>query len=269
MDICIRDEDTILTDDALHSLLNGIQSEILVTTFINSPYMPIFSVFMQHFPVECRPQLVVVSIDAASYRHIRTTYPDIVVLLAPYTIAGNKNLFWKFRYEVFTKMHTISKKHIIHTDSDCIWLRNVLELPLLQNHDYDVVGSIAYGHPMHIVKKMGFVLCCGFFKICYNEKTSSLLEYIDTRPYNRNIHDDQVKFNRYICFEHQSKEKTDAGFVLVMKKSGVRILVLADNYISRSVKSDLYCFHPYLGVPSIQAKKKTLLSLLEKINKCT
>ncbi len=94
-------------------------------------------------------------------------------------------------------------------------------------------------------------------------------EYINTRLYNKNIHDDQVKFNRYICFEHQSKEETDAGFVLVMKNSGVRILVLADKYISRSVKSDLYCFHPYLGVPNIQVKKKELLSLLERINKCT
>ena len=265
MEICLKYENTTLTDNELHSLLNNIQAEIVVVTFINSSYMPIFSIFMQHFPVDCKSQIVVVAIDEKSYLHIRKTYPDVIVLLAPYTIT-KKAIFWKFRYQVFAKLHTISRKHIIHTDSDCIWLRNILEIPLLQNHEYDIVGSIAYGMPMPIVKKMGFVLCCGFFKICYNERTRSLLEYIDTRPYNKHINDDQVKFNRYLCFEHQSKEKTDVGFVLTMKNSGVRIIILADKYISRSVERDLYCFHPYLGNPHIQGKKAALMSLLQKID---
>ena len=48
---------------------------------------------------------------------------------------------------------TENKTDIIHTDADCFWFKNILECINNDKNELDIIGSVAFGHPIDIVKK--------------------------------------------------------------------------------------------------------------------
>ena len=142
----------------LTDVLNKIEDDTIIVTFIDYKYVTIFNIFYSYFKKLNLKNLLVIALDISSYNYLKK-YNDINIFYIKYSLT-NKDLFWRFRLSVINYIFKLSMKNIIHTDSDCLWFKNILEL--VKTLDYDIVGSVAYGFPENLVKKYGFILCCGF-----------------------------------------------------------------------------------------------------------
>jgi hypothetical protein len=82
----------------------------------------------------------------------------------------------------------------VHSDLDAFWLKPAI--PLLEGQDFDMAFSIDYALPNEIVKKWGFILCCGFFAFRPNPRTNLLTArwLAETQKY----FDDQIAINRLL-----------------------------------------------------------------------
>lgn len=153
-------------------------------------------------------------------------------------------------------------KNIIHTDSDCLWFKNILEL--VKTLDYDIVGSVAYGFPENLVKKYGFILCCGFYYIRYNVKTKDFFDNIFKQKLN--INDDQILINNYIFSNKKTILNYENDIIIdkyIIMNDDLRIIILKDNIVSRNYDNELYCYHPYLSSKKISDKLYELFMKLK------
>lgn len=247
--------------DVLTYYLNKISGKNIIITFTDFKYLPVFDIFYSYFSKLNLNNLLVISLDEKTFINLKKR--NIFTLLFKYEI-DHRNNFWKFRYNTIEKIFKISKKNIIHTDSDCIWFNNINKYlkPII---NYDIIGQMAYGHPKTVVDKLGIVLCCGFYKIYFNSKTVNLFSEIEKKGYNKNILDDQIRINNYIMHEHESITSNEYGKSITIKKSNIKILLLNPNIISRTkYNNNVYLFHPCLKGTNINEKVNKLKSYLSK-----
>lgn len=235
----------------LTSILKKIDDPNIILTFIDYKYIPIFNIFYTYFEKLNLKNLLLIALDLNTYNYL-SKYENIHVFYIKYNL-DNKELFWKFRLSLINQIFKISMKNIIHTDSDCLWFKNILEE--VKNLEYDIVGSIAYGFPEDLVKKHGFILCCGFYYIKYNNKTKDFFDKIINQNFNSN--DDQILMNNYI-FNNKKNILNYNDHPLITKyiitNDNLEIAILSDSVVSRTYQSSLYCFHPYLASKNINGK---------------
>jgi len=233
----------------------NIINDTIIITFINKSYLPIFDIFYTHFNKLKLNNLLVISIDEYSYDYLISK--NINTILINYTIT-NISDFFGFRLDINNKIFKVSKKNILHTDSDCFWYKNILDK--IKNLDYDIIGSP--GNPGDIKNKyfkfitsMGFVLCCGFYYIRYSNKTLHFFD--DMKKQLKHISDDQLRFNTYILNNYRKIFNHDNNESLVSKVihlPNIKISILKQTIISRINNEDLYCFHPFLYSKTIEEK---------------
>lgn len=230
----------------------------LIITFLNKKYIPIFEIFYNYFQkLNYQKIFLVISLDIDTCTYLKQK--NINTVYVQYNLQ-NKELFWKFRLIVINNIFKITKKNIIHTDSDCLWFKDILIE--INNLDYDIIGSIAYGYPQNIVKKFGFVVCCGFYYIKYNKKTIYFFDNIIKQ--NINSTDDQILINNYIFNNSINMNDTNNNLIYkeIYLKNNIKIGILNNFIISRKYQEKLYCFHPYLSSKNISEK---VFELLKKI----
>lgn len=251
----------ILEDKIIQDYINRIEGTDLIITFTDYKYLPIFNIFYSYFERLNLVNLFVISLDDETFLNLNKR--KINTLLFKYDIK-NKNSFWDFRYNVINKLFQLSKKNIIHTDSDCIWLKNITKIPEL-SLKYDIIGQMAFGHPAKVVSKIGFVLCCGFYKIFYNDKTCNLFNEISNKEYNKRVEDDQVRMNNYILHEYEKITENEFGKCISIRNTDIKILLLNPSYISRNTEyPNVFLFHPYL-CGTMEHKELELKGKLKKI----
>lgn len=234
--------------------MENISDDTIIITFTDFKYMDIFNIFYHNFKKLNINNLLVISLDEETY--INLTERNINSIYKPYNIKI-KNNFWEFRLNVINEIFKNSKKNIIHTDSDCFWFKNIYnEINSLKNN-YDIIGSIAFGFPIEIVKKMGFVLCCGFYFIKYTEKNCEFFDKIN----NQNISsvNDQILFNNYlynnkINIIENKYNQNNIICKIILLNDNTKIGIISDNVISRNYKKNLYCFHPFLSSKNMNDK---------------
>ena len=232
-----------LTDNIIQYYINKIKGTDLIITFIDSTYLPIFNIFYTYFERFNLKNLLVISLDDKVFLNLSKR--KIFTLLIKYKIV-KKNSFWDFRYNIINKLFQLSKKNIIHTDSDCIWLKNITKNPQL-SLKYDIIGQMAFGVPKNVVNKIGMVLCCGFYKIFYSDKTCDLFNEISRKKYNNNVVNDQIRMNNYILHEYEKITENEFGKCITIRNTDIKILLLNESYISRNTKySNVFLFHPIL-----------------------
>jgi hypothetical protein len=235
----------------LINILKKIEDDTIILTFIDYKYIPIFNIFYTYFEKLNLKNLIVIALDLNTYNYLKK-YEDLYILYLQYNL-NNKELFWKFRLSTINYIFKISMKNIIHTDSDCLWFKNIIEE--VKNLDYDIIGSIAYGFPEDLVKKHGFILCCGFYYIKYNDKTKDFFDKIINQQLNSN--DDQILMNTYI-FNNKKiiLNYNNHHFITkyIQTVDNLEIAIIHDTIISRTYQSSLYCFHPYLPSKNINGK---------------
>jgi len=238
---------------------------MIILTFTDFNYLDIFNIFYNKLKkIGLEVDLLVVCLDNQTHNNLKRR--GIKTIHKPYKI-NNKAKFWEFRLNTINQLFKKYKQDIIHTDSDCFWFKNIVNYICANNTDLDMIGSIAFGHPKDIVKKMGFVLCCGFYYIKYTDKNSLLLDNI---IHNTSIksNDDQVLFNNYIYNNKQTivdYTANDFIFKKIILKDGTAIGIISDTIISRRPQKNLCCFHPILSSKIIEKKKLQLTEAFKKI----
>jgi hypothetical protein len=227
-------------------------SDTTIITFVDFKYLPIFNVFYKYFKKLNLNNLLVISLDIEAFNNLRTR--KINTVYKPYKING-RDKFWEFRLNVINEIFTTTKKSIIHTDSDCFWLKNIVsEIDKIKD-DYDIIGSIAFGWPKNIVNKMGFVLCCGFYYIKYTSQNASFFNNI--KRLKIGSIDDQVLFNNYLYNNKSTIIDNNLDNIIyktIVLTDNTKVGIIKDTVISRKDNTELYCFHPTIGAKTIPEK---------------
>jgi hypothetical protein len=229
----------------------------LVITFVDNKYYPIFEIFYKYYKKFNRKDLLIISLDINVYAKISKL--GVATILLPFNIS-DRNYFWRYRLNIIKLIFEWSKMDIIHTDIDCIWLKDPIKY--LLDNEYDVITQIEYGHPFHLSKKNGFVMCCGFMKFNYSEKTLNMLrEVMDLK-----INDDQVSFNEYLFRNVLKVDVNKYNYSKSIELSdGIRIGILDEEICNRNNKfNNSYIFHPWLYPAPIKEKVSLLLKMLKK-----
>jgi len=228
-----------------------IQDDTIVLTFTDRNFLPIFNIFYHHFEKHALDNLLVITLDEQSYEAVNLL--GIRTILVEYDLS-DKYLFWKFRLNIINQIFQYSKKNILHTDADCFWFKNILTEFEKKNNcgndsvaSYDLIGHVAFGHPIQIVEKIGFVMCCGLYYLKYNDKNRTFIDRIMSQDIS--YIDDQVYFNAYIYYNHLSiSDEVDSPIMMkdIILKDGTKVGIIKDTLVSRTFHPNLYCFHPNL-----------------------
>jgi hypothetical protein len=233
-----------------YKIIDTIPTDTIILTFINSKYVPIFDVFYKYFKEHNLDNLLVICLDKDTQNEV--TDLGVRTMFVDYIICDICD-FWRFRLSVINNIFKYSEKNIIHTDVDCFWLKNIIQVfDALPN--YDLIGHVSFGHPIQIVEKIGFVMCCGLYFLRYSKKTMNLLDRILAQRLN--FVDDQVYFNHYIYENHEKIQ--DANFEHLYKtidlKDKICVGIIKDSVVSREYQDGLFCFHPFLPSDKINEK---------------
>jgi hypothetical protein len=259
---------SIVTNDFVNTVtekISNIEDPIIVITFINSIYYPIFEIFIDYYEKLNLKNLLVISLDKNVYDKLISKNLNTLLINYDETHDG---CFWRFRSNIINAVFKIAKKDIVHTDSDCIWLKNIL--PFMRNADYEIIGQIEHGRPYLISAKYGFVMCCGLFKMTYSSKTIALIDKISAQMFD----DDQDALNEYAFNNHIELIHRDPMNIIMKEfklNDSCRIGVLSDLITTRETlpytvlcDEDTYCFHPWLFHADISEKKSALLKYLSE-----
>lgn len=246
--------------DDLLNIVEKINDNTIILTFVDYKYIPLFDIFYSYFEKLDLKNLLVIALDLHTYNHLHK-YNKFHIFYTDYNLY-NKDLFWKFRLSLINYIFKSSMKNIIHTDIDCLWYKNIVED--IQKLEYDITGSIAFGFPEEFVKKYGFIMCCGFYYIKYNDNTKDFFDKIIHQ--NTSINDDQLLMNTYIFNNHKSISiYNDDNLITkcIETVDNLKIGIISDSIISRTYKPSLYCFHPHLPSPDIDNKIRELYAKME------
>jgi hypothetical protein len=109
-------------------------------------------------------------------------------------LRGPLSNLWRLRLEVLRALcdHDLT---IVHSDIDAIWLRNPVPEYFSGQSDH-LVATQGTVWPEDVVRKQGFVLCCGLFSIRSSPGIRSLLD--DIIEDVKRTGDDQVSLNRIL-----------------------------------------------------------------------
>jgi hypothetical protein len=223
---------------------NKIISDTIILTFTDKNYLDIFKIFYSYFNKLNLSNLLVISLDEYTYNYL--TQKNIRTILIKYYI-NSKDSFWKFRLNTINDIFNISNKNIIHTDSDCFWMKDIFNL--INNYSYDFIGSIECGHPHELSNKYGFNICCGFYYIKYNENMVNMMKNIISQE-GYGI-DDQVLFNYYMFNNMKQIIENPSENIckeIILNNSSIKFGILSENIVSREkYRESLHCFHPFLS----------------------
>lgn len=242
-----------------YKIIDTITTDTIILTFINYKYLPLFKIFYGYFQKHNLDNLLVICLDKESQNDLNEF--EIRTMFMDYTI-NDICEFWRFRLTIINNIFKYSEKNIIHTDVDCFWLKNIVTVfDALPN--YDLIGHVAFGHPIQIVEQIGFVMCCGLYMLRYNNKNMRFLDKILAQ--NLNFVDDQVYFNHFIYTNYRLIEHGTTDDVLYKKillNDDTKMGILKPKYVSREYYEDLYCFHPVLDSNTMEEKLRILSKYL-------
>jgi len=240
--------------------LSDIEADTIILTFTDHVYLPIFNIWYEYFSKLNLTNLLVVSLDPFTFNNLNRR--GIRTILCNYHI-NDRNAFWKFRLDKIVDIFKKSKKNLIHTDSDCIWLKDIYNL--IHDLPNDFIGSMEHGIPKALTKQHGFVTCCGFYYVKYNDRMIAMFENIMAQTGHGT--DDQVLFNYYMFDNMQSItcNPTDLIEKEVLLNNGTTMALLKESIIHREHMDDnTYCFHPWLPGKKTDLKIRQLHAFIKK-----
>jgi len=242
----------------LNLALSKITDPTVVITFVDKEYVQLLAVFSFFWTKLKISNLLIICLDQISLD--RVTKLGLLGVHIPYQIR-NRHCFWRERFEIINIIFKKTKKHIVHTDIDCFWFKNII--PQLETDDGDIFYSRGNTYPKDIAETYGFVLCCGFFFVKYHTHTK---EYFDDILTNSNSKDDQVMTNTYVLNNAESITKivsVDRMFdeVIILKERTIK--TIRQNIIPRwhGGIREASLFHPFLTGP-INEKVDTITNQL-------
>jgi len=162
-----------------------------IVTFCSFNYADLLALWAEQSLSNIEGQVAVVCLDDDT-RAVTARWPNITPITVDHAFLdpSDRQTFWIKRLETLFNLQT-GCNLLIHSDLDAFWLKPaVAELAKLE---FDFVFSIDYALPNEIVKKWGFILCCGFFGFRPSARTA-LFEAVWKREVARYF-DDQIAVN--------------------------------------------------------------------------
>lgn len=251
----------MIHDVRINEALQKIENDAVVVTFVDNQYLDLFKLFHVFWKRHCLQNLLVISLDENVNSYLNNT--DINYVYFDYPIR-NRHAFWRVRLQLLDVIFTTAKKTLIHTDVDCFWFQNLLTC--IQSCSEDICYSTGGTFPKNIADKYGFVLCCGFFGVKYNNNTKNYFRTLCTSE-NK---DDQISTNEWIF--SSAKQIINSSF----NKMFFAKILLPDFNVecinstiitrwktaSKDFLTKCYGFHPYLS-GSNETKFKESYDLLK------
>lgn len=245
---------------SLNNALREIKNDTVVVTFVDVQYLNLFKLFYAFWKRHGLQNLLVVSLDEKVSSYL--IHANINYVYYDYSIQS-RHMFWRVRLQIIDIIFTTAKKTLIHTDVDCFWFKNLLEC--IQNCPEDVCYSTGGTFPKNIADKYGFVLCCGFFGIKYNNNTKNYFQVLGAFE-NR---DDQISTNEIIFSSAKQiiKSSFNKMFFAKILLPNFNVECIKPTIITRwkTASTDFltkcYGFHPYL-TGSNETKFEETYSLL-------
>ncbi len=237
-----------------------ILDEYIIITTVNKGYLKIFDLWMEYFDrLDYSSILHVITYDKDSDEYVKRKGVNTIRVYDE--VKTPNDIF-------YTRLKTISGflkrgKHIVHTDADAFWLKDVL--PAVINKDFDLQSSIGHGIPESVLQAWGFSLCCGFYILHSNKDTIKLFEQwipkamekrSDQRALNELLLTHDVRWN---C----NNTEYNTGYCVYFNLS---VHAIDLNIISRKKRKGVWVYHPSLKVKYEQVKLRTALSKLMKVD---
>jgi hypothetical protein len=166
------------------------QEGIVVLAFANHAYLEVllnWLVAMNRLEID---NFVIVSLDEELHDYL--SEKAIPSVLSP--LQGGLDQLWVKRIGIFRYLMDQGIA-FIHSDIDAIWLRNPIPA-YFSRPAHDLIISQGTIWPADVVRKRGFVFCCGLFYLQGSESARRLLGEMESDV--RSTGDDQVTLNRVI-----------------------------------------------------------------------
>jgi hypothetical protein len=133
---------------------------------------------------------LVVSLDETIHAFLADRgFPSVLIKMD-----GPLHNLWRLRLVILRELcaHGVD---VIHSDIDAVWLRDPIPEYFSRHADHLVISQGTVW-PDDVLKKQGFVLCCGLFYLRSGSETLTLLD--DVLRDIATTNDDQISLNRLI-----------------------------------------------------------------------
>jgi len=163
----------------------------VVLVFADSRFREILWNWIRHMEACGAADFLVIAMDAelhdelsaSGVRSVRGSYD------------GTRKGLWMVRLEVFSALCEAGVD-FVHSDADAVWMKNPLP-KYFADGELDLLFSPGTIWPPDVIRKWGFVLCCGFFGMRATSATTRILR--EATSLAQQTQDDQVAINRLLC----------------------------------------------------------------------
>ena len=180
-----------LPEHILQPLLDSRDDSPPVIVFANYAYREIADNWIRAATRLNVENIWFVSLDQEIYDYFTSSNVQTILL----EHEGNFQSLWILRIKLF-RLLVDNNIDFIHSDADAVWLRNPIDRYYTDQKEIDLVISQGTVWPHDIFNAWQFVLCCGFFVLRANPRTSELLRELEADVESSG--DDQISLNRVI-----------------------------------------------------------------------
>jgi hypothetical protein len=235
-------------------IINKIYDQFLIITFIDSNYYDVYKIWIKHYKKHnIDKRLIIFGLDDNISKLIDSEVINISKSLTSFAD------LWIIRCEVIDKLLKNNNK-VLHTDVDCLWLKNPFTYHLREFNDYDIISSQGTIFPYNCVNKNKCVLCMGFIYFNNTDRTKNIIDQVINMVYKSK--DDQKSLNNIIkdfcfkfpdmIFESMFRDKTYIETnepIYIFGDKDEKIMVLPHrNYVrnqnSKFISDDPIIYHP-------------------------
>jgi hypothetical protein len=235
-------------DYALDNLkFSNVKAPIILTS-VSSKYFNLFELWNERINKNLPCEKIVIALDSISTSKL-SKYNDLKVLdFSSYFFFDEvSNLpplirqnLWILRTAITKSLLKYNRK-IYLLDLDAIVVDKGLPefIDTLPHHD--IVGQLGkFEIPLDVVKKFGFVICCGVLIINPSFKVANFFEKFFTRVVAEL--DDQVALNHFLEHEGIKNFKSNTEY-LSFESHDLQWILPSNKYISRSIDYGIFIRH--------------------------
>jgi hypothetical protein len=181
----------INTDNLLYEVQKSATDNIVIVVFGDKKYEQVINTWCRYADSIGIENYIVIAQDKTLYQKLCAE--NINCALNEYE--GDLKDFWTFRLKIIKSILDVNIS-VIHSDADAFWLKNPLK-DYFSNPDYDILSSQGTIQPPDVLKKLGFVLCCGFIYFKSSPNTLHFFEHLLSE--SARLRSDQIALNRLIA----------------------------------------------------------------------
>lgn len=173
----------------------NFDQKFYIISFINYAYYDVFNIWYKFYKLyNIEYDIIIFCLDDKVYDMIdKLNIKNVKLVNLSYTF--NLKSIWILRCEALDYLVNDKNLSILHTDFDCIWLKNLFNFDFNENNrkTYDIISSVGTIFPHKMCLKNYFVLCMGLIYFNNSEMSKQMIKNILSNV--NNSKDDQACIN--------------------------------------------------------------------------